>query len=287
MIIPVIILNYNSSKDCKKCVLSLKQQIDVDLEIIVVDNCSSANDLSQTRDLCHSERLTLLENRENSGYNAGNNIGLRYAAEKGYKYAIITNPDMEFPQKDYLLQLAMQMEADSKIVICASDIVSIEGIHQNPMKQDGNWLNSLAWVKSVLSGHKVADTYDFIDNYQENHYCSKVSGCCFMISIQFLKKIIFFDEYPFLYCEEAILSSQVRRAGCKMYYLADCQAIHAHQKSEKGDPVKRFKHWKRSRIYYYRNYSSDSWIGKQISILSMILYVATFVMIHKIRTFKK
>lgn len=284
MIIPVIILNYNSSKDCKKCVSFLKQQIDVDLEIIVVDNCSSAEDLKEVQDLCHSEHLTLLESSENRGYNAGNNIGLHYAAEKGYKYALIANPDMEFPQEDYLLRLAMQMEDDSNIAICASDIVSVEGIHQNPMKKNGNWLDSFDWIKSALSKRKITDRYDFIDNYKGSHYCSKVSGCCFMIRLLFLKKINFFDEYPFLYCEEAILSSQVRRAGCKMYYLPDCQAIHAHKKSEKGDPVKRFKHWKRSRIYYYRNYSSDSWIGKQISILSMTLYVATFVMIHKIRT---
>lgn len=27
------------------------------------------------------------------------NIGLRYAANKGYEYALIANPDMEFPQR--------------------------------------------------------------------------------------------------------------------------------------------------------------------------------------------
>ena len=40
MKVPVILLNYNSSADCCKCVADLKRQEDVVLEIIIVDNCS-------------------------------------------------------------------------------------------------------------------------------------------------------------------------------------------------------------------------------------------------------
>ena len=40
MKVPVILLNYNSSADCCKCVADLKWQEGVELEIIIVDNCS-------------------------------------------------------------------------------------------------------------------------------------------------------------------------------------------------------------------------------------------------------
>ena len=40
MKVAVIILNYNSSADCCKCVADLKRQEGVELEIIIVDNCS-------------------------------------------------------------------------------------------------------------------------------------------------------------------------------------------------------------------------------------------------------
>lgn len=40
MKVPVILLNYNSSADCRKCVADLKRQEGVELEIIIVDNCS-------------------------------------------------------------------------------------------------------------------------------------------------------------------------------------------------------------------------------------------------------
>ena len=38
--IPVILLNYNSLADCRECVADLKSQEGVELEIVIVDNCS-------------------------------------------------------------------------------------------------------------------------------------------------------------------------------------------------------------------------------------------------------
>ena len=40
MKVAVIVLNYNSCADFRKCVTDLKRQEGVELEIIIVDNCS-------------------------------------------------------------------------------------------------------------------------------------------------------------------------------------------------------------------------------------------------------
>ena len=283
MKIAVIILNYNSSADCRKCIGYLKAQQSVELEIVVVDNCSREDDRKAAGTLCEEQGCTFIANSKNKGYNAGNNVGLRYAAEKGYEFALIANPDMEFPQTDYLATLVAQLQTDDDIVVCGSDIVGADGIHQSPMGKDGNWRGSFAWIKEIIGKKKKSDAYDFIDNYCESHYCHKVSGCCFMIRMSFLKSINFFDEKVFLYCEEAILSRQVEIAGKQMYYLATAQAVHRHVKSEKGDPVKRFKTWGKSRCYFIDKYSKDHWFGKQIAKLSMKMYVMTFTLYKKIK----
>ena len=281
--IATIILNYNSSADCRKCIGYLKQQQGVEQEIVVVNNCSQEDDRKAVETLCKEQGCTFIANNENRGYNAGNNVGLRYAAEKGYEFAMIANPDMEFPQTDYLATLLAQMQTNEDIVVCSSDIVGADGIHQSPMGKEGNWRGSFAWIKEIFGKKKKSDAYDFIDNYCESHYCHKVSGCCFMIRMPFLKEIGFFDENVFLYCEEAILSRQVELAGKKMYYLATAQAIHRHVKSEKGDPIKRFKVWGKSRCYFIDKYSNDHWLGKQIAKLSMRLYVLAFTLYNKIK----
>lgn len=282
MTVPIIILNYNSSADCQKCVSFLKRQEGIDTELILVDNCSKEEDLIVLRTLAAEQGCTLIENKENHGYNAGNNIGLRYAVEKGYEYALIANPDMEFLQTDYLLCLVDKLQQDSSVVVVASDIVGLDGLHQNPMLRDGDWHGCFGWLTGLFK-KKKADTYDFIDNYTESHYCSKVSGCCFLIRLDFVQSIGYLDENVFLYCEEAILSRQTEQKGFRMYYLADKQVVHAHVKNEKGDPIKRFNHWKRSRLYFIDRYSEDSWWGKEIAKLSMRMYVVAFEIMTKIR----
>ena len=281
--IATIILNYNSSADCRKCIGYLKQQQSVEQEIVVVDNCSQENDRKAVELLCKEQGCTFIANSENKGYNAGNNVGLRYAAEQGYEFALIANPDMEFPQTDYLATLLAKMQEDEDIVVCGSDIVGADGIHQSPMGKEGNWRCSFGWVKEIFGKKKKSDAYDFIDNHKVSHYCHKVSGCCFMIRMSFLKDINFFDEKVFLYCEEAILSRQVEMNSKKMYYLATAQAVHRHVKNEKGNPVKRFKIWGKSRCYFIDRYSKDHWLGKQIAKLSIRLYVLVFTLYNKIK----
>lgn len=283
MTIAIVILNYNSTADCRKCIGYLKQQQGIEAEIVVVDNFSRDDECKAVEVLCRETECTFIANNKNTGYNAGNNVGLRYAAEKGYEYALIANPDMEFPQKDYLCKLVEKMQEDENIVVCGSDIIGPDGIHQSPMGKDGNWRGSFGWIRELLFGRKNRDKYDFIDNYKESHYCHKVSGCCFMTRMSFIKGIGFFDENVFLYCEEAILSRQVELSGKKMYYIAIAQAVHRHVKSEKGDPVKRFKAWGKSRCYFIDKYSGWPWLTRQIAKLSMRMYVLTFVLYSKLK----
>ena len=79
--ISVIVLNYNSSADCCKCVADLQRQEGVELEIIIVDNCSRKEDASAVEQLAAEQGCTFIAAAENRGYNAGNNIGLRYTIE--------------------------------------------------------------------------------------------------------------------------------------------------------------------------------------------------------------
>ncbi len=250
--IAVVVLNYNSSADCKKCISFLKKQKGVEQEIVVVDNCSQEDDREAVEQLCKGQGCTFISNHENRGYSAGNNIGLRYAAEKGYEYALIANPDMEFPQKDYLKKLIEIMMDDSNIAVCASDIVNTNGAHQNPMREMTYW-EELLWPLTAFKNRK--NDMWFIEDYTKSSYCEKISGCCFMIRISFLQKIDFLDEGTFLYSEEPILAKQVYNERMRTYYYAEAQAVHKHVKSEKGNVKKRMLMLFKSRDYYLSKYS--------------------------------
>lgn len=282
MEIATIILNYNSAEECRKCIAHLQRQEGVKQEIIVVDNCSRDEEHTAVQKICEETGITFIANSTNNGYNAGNNIGLRYAAKKGHTHALIANPDMEFPQRDYLTRMLNAMNSDKDIVVCGSDIAGLDGRHQSPMFRDGDWHGCWGWLTTFFK-KKNAESDDFIDDFAHSHYCSKVSGCCLLVHLPFIESIGFFDEYPLLYCEEAILSRQVEKAGKKMYYTAETQAVHAHRKSTKGNPIARFKQWRRSRLYFIKRYSGDSAFGRFMAGLSIILHTEFLILVHRIK----
>ncbi len=248
MKIPVILLNYNSAADCRKCIGFLEKQQGIELEIIVVDNCSpKAGEQEIILTLCREQNCTFIQASENRGYNAGNNIGLRYAAEKGYKYAVIANPDMEFPQTDYFTKMVAKMEEDEEIVVCGSDIVGVDGKRQSP-SNFSNFFTEIPFI-GHFTNKKLAS-----NRMNHSGICQIIAGCCLMVRLDFMEYIGYFDEMVFLYCEEPILGKQVVRSGKKAYYLHEAQAIHAHIESQKGSFKKRHDAWWKSRYYYLHHY---------------------------------
>ena len=71
--IAVVLLNYNSSVDCDKCIEFLLKQTYPIERIIVVDNNSSIKDVEMLKRICKkSEKIELILNKENRGFSAGN-----------------------------------------------------------------------------------------------------------------------------------------------------------------------------------------------------------------------
>lgn len=262
--IAIIILNYNSSIDCRKCIGFLKQQEGVETEIVVVDNFSpKEGEQDFIKQLCEEQGYTFIQANENRGYNAGNNIGLRYSAKKGYKYALIANPDMEFPQTDYLKQMVEAMENLNDVAVCGSNILNIYGKRENPLKFPSLWEEFPFLVQFCkLLGKQRKPLAP------QNGYCDILHGCCIMVNIPIIIQLGYFDENIFLFCEEATLGKQVKIHNKKMYYLHDVIAVHRHITSTKGSIKNRFKFYWKSKIYYLKKYS-----GYKSSIL-MLIYLS-------------
>lgn len=282
MTIPVILLNYNSTPDCRKCVSFLKRQEGIDLEIIIVDNASS--DAAEARELCQEQDLTFIQADANRGYNAGNNIGLRYAASKGYKYALIANPDMEFPESGYILSLFTELKRHNDVVAIGSDVKTQDGIHQNPkIREKDDWRNSFNWVKELFKSRKkkTDNVPNWVDNPTTSHYCRCLNGCCLMLKMDFLKHIDFFDERVFLYGEEPILGRKIELEGKKMYYYADVSCIHDHKKCKEGLPAFCNRHWRHSQLHYIRHYSHQPFLGRCLAEMSCRLYFTLLNLKHR------
>jgi len=266
-----VVLTYNSTEDLPDCLSGLISQQGVDLRVIVVDNASRPEALLQMeadfgtilpegRVLSVTDArpedvaplpAVFLRNTHNAGYSAGNNIGARMAATIGCDAVLIVNPDVRIANPDYVRTLAALITANPKTAVACSAVRNLSGAQENPMREPGFVEELLSPVAMIADGlfrrRKPAPPLPVAQCRVE-----KVSGACFMIRTDFLQQIAFFDESVFLYCEEAILRTQVRAAGWHMMMEPGIDVLHAHQSSAKGDPVPRFRAWMDSRSRFHR-----------------------------------
>ena len=91
----VVILNYITWQQTERCIKSLKETENADeLQIYVVDNASPEK--GELRRVCREAQVELIENPNNSGYAAGNNVGIVKALTDGCDYIVISNNDIEY-----------------------------------------------------------------------------------------------------------------------------------------------------------------------------------------------
>jgi N-acetylglucosaminyl-diphospho-decaprenol L-rhamnosyltransferase len=87
----VIIVTYNAMRWIERCFASLAAS-SVPCDVFVVDNGSSDGTLDWL-DEHRADNLIVKRSESNCGFGAGNNVGLRYALERGYDYVYLLNQD--------------------------------------------------------------------------------------------------------------------------------------------------------------------------------------------------
>jgi len=263
--VTVIVLNYNSSDDCKKCIDFLEMQDYKALSIVVVDNASTnSNEKKHLQEICEGKDIQLVFNQENKGFSAGNNIGLRMALKDGAEWMLVINPDVELRDPHYISYVMEQIVKWSQAVVVGTNVLLPSGECQNPMDELTELEECLSIFDPFLRKFKFMNR----KRVMQTGYCKKVFGCCFFIKASFLEKINCLDENVFMYCEEAILAKQVEKANYKEVFIKEVTAYHEHYDCQKvGNSSKRLQEYFKSRIYYIENYSDYSFLGKKLAIL--------------------
>jgi GT2 family glycosyltransferase len=282
--VAVVILNYNSERDLKVCAEQIAVQQGVQLSLVLVDNASHPSSLSTIHEWLRRWRpdaiigteaevhervrcgdfrgragnaVYLIENAANRGYSAGNNTGIRLAHLLAADAILIANPDMRIEDPHYVRELSRHLFADRRNVIAASRIVDIAGSDQNPMREP-EFLEELLWPRHMLRRFLGKVTYVLRVPQDTPTPVPKVSGCCLMLRLEFLRRTGNLDENVFLYSEEPILSAQARATGGRILYVPMVTAVHAHVPSEKGNRARRMLRSIESRQYYLAAYSGYS-----------------------------
>lgn len=231
--IAVIILNYNSWEDTLKEVELLEDLFRAQpLDIIVVDNHSPNNSYEELHQRGEG-RFTLLGSDENKGYASGNNIGLKFCRDKGYRYAWILNNDILIDDKEILTRLKDVLLRDETVAVVNPDIYALDGHMFNRDSVRPSFYDlTFGMFRYRKKGRIVRDLGGY-------GYVYRPQGCCMLVDLEKLEEVGYMDEHTFLYHEENILSERLLKKAYKCACRTDCRVIHNHSATVSSNIKKR------------------------------------------------
>lgn len=207
----VIILNYGTYNFTLKMINEIHANLEYDnYTIMVVDNCSPNESARVLADKSKKLNYIFIENKKNTGYAAGNNIGIRYAINNGYKYSWILNNDVKLREKNVLTELVRVLEKQDSVACIGPKIYNADGSVCAPYcRRPSVWNMTLGAFEDKR--YRVSK-----QNIAGEVY--RVYGCCMLLRNEAMAEIDCMDERTFLYGEEAILSERLMQKSYRTYY---------------------------------------------------------------------
>jgi GT2 family glycosyltransferase len=258
--VTVVILNYNRYEDTVQCIHSLQKCTYPKLNILLVDNGSPDGSGEQLKE--EFSRIPIILLKENTGYAAGNNAGIRYALEQGSDYVLVINNDVVVDSGflEPMVNIA-EKQTDVGIVTCK---VFYQSVPYEIFSAAGkmNWL----LCTGVNNG-------SHLKAFQKNNtecFASFACGVLLLMRATMLKSEGLFDERFFMYFEDVEFSRRILRS----YKIAYTPHGVAYHKSGGG------KGWRSySELYLYYHTRNRFWAFRDDSLFYR-MYVFLFSLMN-------
>jgi hypothetical protein len=236
----VIIPNYNGMKYLRGCLDSLREQTRQDFQVLLIDNGSSDGSVPFLQ--THYPEITLIQFKENRGFCAAVNEGIRMAQTP---YVILLNNDT-ICEPDFVAALINGIEHTPNCFSCASKMVKMQDERQ--MDNGGDYYCAFGWAFAYGKDKSVA-RYG-----QKREIFSACAGAAIYRRAVF-DEIGLFDEAHFAYLEDIDVAYRAKIAGYRNYYIPEA-VVHHVGSATSGSIYNEFKtrHSSRNNVYLiYKN----------------------------------
>jgi len=259
MQLSVIILNYNVRYFLELCVLSVQKAIqNLDAEIIVIDNNSSDDSCAMVKQ-CFPN-IKLIENKENSGFPKGNNIGVAQA--KG-EYICILNPDTVVAEDTFEKILNSQLATyNSQLGIIGCKLIDGTG-NFLPESKRGIPTPWVAFTK-IFGLYKLFPKSSLFNKYYAQHLDENQTGKVDILvgAFMVMKRELYnelegFDENCFMYADDIDLSYRALLLQKQNYYFHETTVIHYKGESTVKDATY-MRHFREFMNFFYKKHFKQS-----------------------------
>jgi GT2 family glycosyltransferase len=209
--IHAVLLNWNDWEQAVRCLDAVRASDGVDLDVLVVDNGSTGEDLDRLRGRLGEGRVLALP--ENTGYAGGMNAGLAFWRQAGGTAPVLVLTPDAAVQPDTLRRLAAELDANDEAGIAGPLVVHA--------RDGAGWVSaggSIDVRRARVGPIPAAPTAEPFD-------ADWIDGCCMLIRRELVERLSF-DERFFIYFEEADFCCRARREGWRVRVVPDTTVDH-------------------------------------------------------------
>lgn len=219
--VAVIILSFNHKGDVLKLIASLDKSVTrgFKIQILIVDNGSTDGTPEAVRKL---GGIKLIANKNNLGFAAGNNVGMKEAIREGFDYIALINDDTEV-DKDLIESIFLAHERNEQAGAISPKIYFAKGFEYHKKYKESELGKVIWYVGGKIDWQNIYGSNRGVDEVDRGQYDEAVetdfaTGCFAMYKSKALKEVGLFDERYFTYMEDADLSMRLRKKGWKVLY---------------------------------------------------------------------
>jgi GT2 family glycosyltransferase len=211
-----VVLNWNGTDDTVACVRSLLELAHPALEILVVDNGSRTPPDAALA----AARLDVpvVHSTVNLGYAGGNNLGIRWALERGAEFVWILNNDAVI-QAGALAPLLESAHRLPRAGVFGSLVLRGD----DPSRIWVAW-GRVTWRQSLIElvGEDAKDGAEF----HEERDVEWIPGCALLFRADALREVGGFDEEFFAYHEDVDWAARAKSRGWSCRYVPNSRVVH-------------------------------------------------------------
>ncbi|MFA6410613.1 MAG: glycosyltransferase family 2 protein [Candidatus Buchananbacteria bacterium] len=221
----IVIVSWNVKDLLQSCLESIfRNQLDLPLEVIVVDNASGDFTAQMIKD--RFPQVKLIANQTNVGFATANNQGI---LESNSDFILCLNPDTQI-LNDALQKSLEFLKTNAQIGILGCKHVNPDWTLQQSVRRFPSfWAIFFIITKFAKIFPEMPPIYFYLAkdmNYKLAQPVDQVAGSFFLLRKKMLDEIGLFDENFFTWFEEVDLCRRARDNGWQIWYYPEAQIVH-------------------------------------------------------------
>lgn len=219
--VAIVLVNWNNTEDTLACIESLGRLNYQKSQVVIVDNCSAADQYRALRSRCSNE--IILKQKRNLGFAGGCNAGIRWALQNGFDYVWLLNSDAVVAGES-LSELVGAMESDPGIGIVGG--VMYYWSDPQRIQMAGGFVNPES-TRGEMLGLNELDAGQFRGITDVDY----VSGGMLLVRSEAIRQVGLLDERFFLYYEDTDWGVRMRGRGWRVVTAAEAKCRHKNKDS--------------------------------------------------------